>query len=159
MAGTVELPRSYRPFGARLATGIAAVVMVAAVALLWLMLPATVRAEFGIFQRVTLLAFFFAVLAALFAMFRTSARADRGGLTVTNGYTVRRFAWQEVVRVSLGPHRPWALIDLSDGTAVSVMAIQSSDGARATRATRELAEVIAQRSRPTPPAPSRPEAE
>lgn len=148
MADPVALPRSYRPFGTRIAAGVAAVVLVAAMAFLWLMLPPRVRAEFGIFQRLTLIAFFVAVLVVLNGMFRTSAQADVVGLTVTNGYTVRRFDWPELVRISLTANRPWALIDLADGTTVSVMAIQSSDGARATRAARELAGVIAARSRP-----------
>lgn len=131
-----------------MASAVAAAVLVAAMAFLWVMLPDHVRAEFGIAQRVTLIAFFVAVLTVLYGMFRTSASADEAGLTVANGYRVRRFEWPEIVRVSLTANRPWALLDLADGTAVSVMAIQSSDGDRAKRAARELAVVIAQRSPP-----------
>ncbi|MBA2560036.1 MAG: PH domain-containing protein [Propionibacteriales bacterium] len=149
MPDPVALPRQYRPFGARIAAGIAAVVLVAAMALLWLMLPSRVRAEFGLAQRATLVAFFAAVLAVLYGMFRTSATADETGLVVTNFYKVRRFHWPEIVQISLSANRPWALLDLADGTAVSVMAIQSSDGDRAVRAARELAGVLAQRSLPS----------
>jgi hypothetical protein len=144
----VVLPRSYRPFGARMATGIAAVVLVAAMAFLWLMLPAHTRATFRLSERITLGVFFGGVLVALNALFRTAAIADETGLTVRNGYRVRRFDWPEIIRISLSVNRPWALLDLADGTAVSVLAIQISDGDRAVRATRELAAVIAQHTAP-----------
>jgi hypothetical protein len=149
MPDLLALPRSYRPFGARIAAAVAATVLVAAAAFIWLALPHTVRATFGVAERATLVAIFAAVVVALNAMFRTSAHADEGGLTVTNGYVKRRFGWPEVIRISLSASRPWALIDLADGSTCSVMAIQGSDGARADRATRELARVIAERSRPT----------
>jgi hypothetical protein len=148
MPEPLVLPRRYRPFGARIAAAVAATVLVAITAFIWLSLPASIRATFGFAERATLVAIFVAVLAALNAMFRTSAQADEGGLTVTNGYVRRRFTWPEVVRVSLSANRPWALIDLADGSTLSVMAIQGSDGARATRATRELARVILERSTP-----------
>jgi hypothetical protein len=148
MPEPLGLPRHYRPFGARIAAAVAAFVLVAISAFIWLALPHSVRATFGLAERATLVAIFVAVLAVLNAMFRTSAEADEAGLTVTNGYVRRRFTWPEVVRISLGANRPWALIDLADGSTLSVMAIQGSDGDRATRATRELARVILERSRP-----------
>ena len=138
--------RWYRPLGARVASAIAAVVLVASIAFLWVMLPAATKAGFGTFERVTLIALFATMLAVLHAMFRTSARADDSGLTITNGYRRRFFSWPEVVAVSLGRDHPWALVDLADGTTVSLMAIQSSDGDRARRATRDLAAVIASRT-------------
>jgi hypothetical protein len=144
---TVTLPIRYRPFGARMAAGLAAVVLVVAMAYLWLMLPSDVQQDFSIAQRVTLVAFFAAILALLNAIFRTSAIADESGLTVVNGYKRRRFDWPEVVKVTLTPNRPWALLDLADGDTVSVMAIQVSDGRRAIVAARELARVLAQQSR------------
>jgi hypothetical protein len=150
MPEPVALPRRYRPLGARIATGVAGVVLVAATAFIWLSLPGRVRATFGLAERVTLVVIFAAVLVALNAVFRTSALADEGGLTVTNGYVRRRFTWPEVVRISLSANRPWALIDLADGSTLSVMAIQGSDGERAARDTHELARVIRQRSTPPP---------
>jgi hypothetical protein len=143
----VTLPRTYRPRGARLATGVAGTALIVAMAGLWLRLSAAVRAEFTAFQRLTLLFFLGAVVVGLYGVFRTAATADMAGLTVVNGYRVRRFEWAELVRISLTTHRPWALLDLSDGSAVSVMAIQSADGARSTQAVRELAGVLAERTR------------
>jgi hypothetical protein len=147
MSDAIGLPRRYRPWGARMATGIAAVVLVAAMTFLWLMLPAHVRDSFRTSERLTLLVLFGAILVVLNAMFRTAAIADAAGLTVRNGYRVHRFDWPEIIAITLSANRPWALLDLADGTVVSVMAIQTSDGQRAMRATRELAALIAEHSR------------
>lgn len=146
MPAPVDLPRLYRPKGARIAAALAAAALVAAMAGLWLMLSDDVRASFSFPQRATLLGFFAAVLAGLFGLYRTCARADDAGLTVVNGYRIHRYEWAEVVRVSLGPHRPWALLDLADGSTASVMAIQSADKVLATRSVRELAAVVAHHS-------------
>jgi hypothetical protein len=143
----ISLPRHYRPFGARLATAAAGSVLTGAVVFLWLMLPGEVQDDFTVFERGTLIAFFIAVLVILFAVYRSSATADEDGLTVVNGYRTHRYRWAEIVRVSLSPNRPWALIDLADGETMSLLAIQGSDGDRAVRNARELATVLAQQSR------------
>ncbi len=127
-----------------MAAFVGALVLTAAVAFFWLMLSDEVQAKFTFFQRLTLLGILAAALVGLNAIFRTSALADESGLTVTNGYKVRRYEWAEVLHVSLSPHRPWALLDLSDGSTLPVMAIQVSDGDRARLATRELVTVIAE---------------
>jgi hypothetical protein len=143
----IALPTRYRPFGARLAAGAAGIVLTGAIAFLWLMLPGEVQDDFTVFERLTLIAFFLAVLVVLFAVYRSSATADEDGLTVVNGYRTHRYGWPEIVRVSLSPNRPWALIDLADGETMSVLAIQGSDGERAVRDVRQLATVLAQQSR------------
>jgi len=139
----VSLPHTFRPLGARIATGTAAIAVVGAVTFLWLMLPSEVQDDFSVIQRVTLLVFFAAILVLLNAIFRTSARASEAGLVVVNGYRRRDLEWSQIVRISLTPNRPWALMDLDDGTTLSVMAIQTSDGARAKQAARQLAGIIA----------------
>jgi hypothetical protein len=149
MPEPLTLPRRYRPFGARIAAAVAAVVLVGFTAFIWLALPRSARATFGLAERLPVVVIYAAVLLVLNGMFRTSAHADDEGLTVTNGYVRRRFAWPQIVRISLGVGRPWALLDLADGSTVSVMAIQGSDGARADRATRDLKRVLAERSRPS----------
>ena len=144
MVSQVALPRRWRPFGARLAALVAAVALSVAVASLWLMLSDEVQAKFSLFQRLTLLGVFAVILILLNGIFRTSAVADSSGLTVTNGYKVRRYEWAQILRVSLHRNRPWALLDLSDGSTLPVMAIQVSDGDRARLAARELVTVIAE---------------
>jgi PH (Pleckstrin Homology) domain-containing protein len=143
----VALPRTYRPLGARLATVVAGTALTVAATVLWRLLTDDIRAQFTPGQRLTLLLIFAAILVVLYGVYRTAAIADVAGLTVVNGYRRHRFEWAELVRVSLGTHRPWALLDLADGSAVAVMAIQSADGDRATRAVRELAVLLAEQTR------------
>jgi len=147
MPEPITLPYRIRPLGARVAAAAAAGAIVFVVTLLWLAMSDDVRASFTLFQRITLLLVFAAMLALLYAIFRTSAQVADDGLTVTNGFKVRRFEWPQVVRVTISRHRPWALLDLDDGSTVSVMAIQMSDGERARVDTRRLAAVIAAKSR------------
>lgn len=146
MSDTGALPKVYRPLGARMVSAVMGGVLISLLVFLWLMLPARVRAEFGWFQRVTLVAIFLAVMVVLYGIFRTRVTASERGISVTNGYHRQDFYWAEVVAISLTQHRPWALVDLADGSTVAVMALQTSDGPRATRSTREIAGMIAARS-------------
>ncbi|MDX6308709.1 MAG: hypothetical protein QOI06_1755 [Nocardioidaceae bacterium] len=141
------LPKVYRPLGARMVSAVMGGVLVSLLVFLWLMLPAHVRAQFGWFQRVTLVGVFVAVIVVLYGIFRTRVTASERGISVTNGYHRQDFDWAEVVAISLTQHRPWALVDLADGSTVAVMALQTSDGPRATRSAREIAGMIAARSR------------
>lgn len=110
--------------------------------LLWVSLPAEVRADFTTFQRLTLLVVFGTILALLYAVFRTSVLADEQGLTVINGFHAQQLSWPEVVRISLSDGRPWALLDLTDGSTVAMMALQTADGDRARTSVRELVRVM-----------------
>lgn len=113
---------------------------------LWLTLPPHAQAAFGTFQRLTVLVFFFGVIAVLYGIFRTKVVASRRGVSVVNGYRRHDFDWAEIVAIGLNPDRSWALVDLTDGSTVALMALQSADGLRATRSTRELSAMIAAES-------------
>ena len=82
--------------------------------------------------------------------------ADADRLVVVNGYRRREYEWAQVIAVRLPPGAPWVTLDLADGTTVSVMAIQGSDGDRARVALRELKSLVAAASacRLTSPAES-----
>jgi hypothetical protein len=147
MVETRQLPSVYRPLGARMVSAVSAGVLTALVVFLWLMLPGHVRDQFDWFQRGTLIFFFIVVLGVLYGVFRTRVVVSEEGVSVTNGYRHHDFAWLEIVSISLSRHRPWALVDLADGTTRSLMALQTSDGPRAIRAAREIAAMIAARSR------------
>ena len=148
MVDHVSVTKVYRPLGARMVSAVSAAVIVGVVVFLWVMLPSHVQAQFGWFQRGTLIAFFVAVLALLFGVFRTRADVSEGGLAVTNGYRHYEFSWAEIVSISLSRHRPWALIDLADGSTRAVIALQTSDGPRATASAREIAALIDATSTP-----------
>ena len=144
---TLDLPRVYRPFGARVAAASVAAALVAAVVFMWLGMSEEVRATFTTLQRATLLLVPGWILVGLFGVFRTVVRADRDGLTIVNLYRRRQLEWPAVVGFNLRPGQPWAVLDVSDGSTVVAMAIQASDGQRAVRAVRELSALLAEHTR------------
>ena len=62
---------------------------------------------------------------------------------MVNGYRTRHYEWSQVIGVSLAAARPGPPLDLSDGTTVSLFAVQGSDGTRARRAIREIRAIVA----------------
>jgi protein-S-isoprenylcysteine O-methyltransferase Ste14 len=79
---------------------------------------------------------------------RPRVRADAEGVTVVNFVRSRRLAWAEIVRVNFRQGDPWATLDLSDGTSLAVVGIQSGVGKSQAiadaRALRDLVESHAQ---------------
>jgi hypothetical protein len=132
------LPRTWRPFGVRLAGAALGGGLLVICLFAWIGLPADVRDEFTLFQRSTLVVLGLLAFSAWFALVRSRAVATTEGLTVVNGYRTRVFEWAELVAIHLPPGAPWAVLDLADGTTCPVMAIQGSDGARARQALVEL---------------------
>ncbi len=54
--------------------------------------------------------------------------ADDAGILVVNPRLRRRLDYAEVVALSLEPAAPWLVLDLSDGSTMSAMAVQGSEG-------------------------------
>jgi hypothetical protein len=141
------LPWRYRPLGIRVAAAVMGSLLTGALVFFWLALPGSVRDEFTIAQRLTLVVIFAVMLAFLFGIARCAIRADDHGLRVVNVYKVRRLEWTEVVQVRLLRGDPWAVLDVDDGTSIKAMAIQGSDGRRARRATAQLRALVEEHSR------------
>ncbi|SDS13039.1 PH domain-containing protein [Nocardioides scoriae] len=143
-AGTSpELPRTWRPLGARIAVYVFGGMLVAMLVAVWFALGAEVRASFTIFQRLTLVVLGVMLFACYHALVRSRVVATEAGLVVVNGYRTHRYEWSQVIAVQLGRGAPWGTLDLSDGETVSMIAIQGSDGDRARRAVRELRVLVA----------------
>ena len=140
--GALPLPRTWRPLGVRLAGWIFGVSLLIVVVVAWLAVPASVRDATSFLQRVTLLGFLVLGLVIMHALMRCRVTAQDEGLIVINGYRRRELAWPQVLAVSLPAGAPWATLDLADGTTVSAMGIQGSDGQRARDAVRELRSLI-----------------
>jgi hypothetical protein len=143
MSGPVTLPHSWRPYGARLAGTVLGGLLLVLVVAVWIAWGADVRARFTLVQRSTLIGLGLLALVGWFALMRSRVTADDHGVTVVNGYRRRVFEWSQVLAINLRRGAPWAGLDLSDGTSVSLFAIQGSDGQRAVRAVRELRELVA----------------
>lgn len=127
--------------------GVMGLLVVAALAFFWVALPGSVRDQFTIAQRLTVVVIFAAMLAFLYGIARSAIRADASGLRIVNVYRARRLEWAQVVHVRLQPGDPWAVLDIDDGTTIKAMAIQGSDGRRARRATDDLRRLVDEHSR------------
>ena len=133
---------TFRPLGVRVAIYVLGALLLVLVGVMWFSLPREIRVQFSIFQRATLIGFGALFYAAGYALARSRVVARTSGLTVVNGYRTHRLEWNQVLAVSLRPGSPWAVLDLSDGTSVAAMGIQSSDGARATQQVRQVRALV-----------------
>jgi hypothetical protein len=109
----------------------------------WLTAPASVRDNTSVSQRLTLLGFGVLAAVLLHALMRCRVEAYAEHVVVVNGYRRRELAWPQVLAVSLPAGAPWATLDLADGTTISAMGIQGSDGDRARTAVQELRALLA----------------
>lgn len=143
-AGTRSRPdRVWRPVRARrVALALAALVAVATV-LLAIALPRGGVGDFSVIDRFGVVVVGAALAAALGLFARSRAEAYPDGLIVVNLLRSRRLTWAEVVGVSLGPDASWAMLDLSDGETLALMALQSADGDRARGGVAELRALLA----------------
>jgi hypothetical protein len=141
-AGAPRLPVRFRPLGVRVAATVLILLLLATATVIWLAFPDDVRESFTFLQRLTVLAMGLGAVVVGHALGRCRVDADEAGVTVVNGYRTRKFAWGQVIAVSLRPGSPWAVLDLSDGTSQAALGIQGSDGARAMRHTRQLRALV-----------------
>ncbi|HET7325748.1 MAG TPA: PH domain-containing protein [Nocardioidaceae bacterium] len=141
-----SLPWSYRPLGVRVVLPLLATLLVVVIAVGWVTLPSSVRGAFTVWQIITLLLLLGAMLAGMYGLARCRVRATDAGVEVVNVFRRRWLAWPQILRVSQRPGDPWAVLDTDDGTAVAVMAIQGSDGARARAAVQRLATLVEQQT-------------
>jgi hypothetical protein len=63
-------------------------------------------------------------------------------LVVVNGFRTHELAWEQVLAIHLPEGAPWATLDLADGTTISAMAFQGSDGKVARDGVRQLRALI-----------------
>jgi hypothetical protein len=109
----------------------------------WFAFPQSTRDAFTLFQRITMAIITLMILACVHALTRSRVRATAEKLVVVNGYRRRELAWAQIVAVRMPPGAPWARLDLTDGSEISAMGIQASDGARAKDAVRDLRRLAA----------------
>ncbi len=138
----VSLPHTWRPLGPRIAGIVAGGALLVITGFLWVGFDQETRDAVTPFQRGTVVAMFLLGFACLYAVARSRAEARDASLVVVNGYRRHEYAWAEIVAVRLAPGAPWVTLDLADGTTVSVMGIQGSDGARARSAVRQLRALV-----------------
>ena len=67
---------------------------------------------------------------------------DEDGLLVRNVLRSHRLAWAQVLAVRYGRDSTWARLDLSDGTDLAALGVQTADGAWAARDAVRLATLV-----------------
>ena len=138
----VSLPRTWRPFGARIAVIFFGVMLVTICAFAWFGFDPEIRAKFTLFQRATVVFIGLLYATAGYALARSRVVASEPGLLVVNGYKRRDYEWAEIIAIHLPAGAPWATIDLADGTTATLLAIQGSDGDRARDAVRMIRSLL-----------------
>jgi hypothetical protein len=138
----IVLPHTWRPFGARIAASVAGACLLIVCLVAWFGFSSEIRAQFTPFQKLTMVGLFGIAFAAWFALVRSRVVAEETRLIVVNGYRRHVYDWAEVVSVNLLRGAPWATLDLADGTTMSALAIQGSDGDRARTAVRQLRSLL-----------------
>ncbi len=144
---TVGLPHTFRPFGVRVAVFVLGGLLFAVALAIWIAFPPEVRAKFTVFQISTIIALGLGFAALGWGLARSRVEARESGMRVVNGYRVHDYEWSEVLGISLRPGAPWAVLDLNDGTTVSAVGIQGSDGDRARAQVRQLLALVEAHSR------------
>ncbi len=137
-----SLPHTWRPLGVRIAVLGLGLMLVVVCAAAWFGFDQSVRDRFTWLQRSTLLAMGAAFAACGWALARARVTAEMEALVVVNGFRRRQLAWEEVLAIHLTEGAPWATLDLADGTTISAMAFQGSDGRRARDGVRQVRALI-----------------
>ncbi|RYB96718.1 PH domain-containing protein [Nocardioides glacieisoli] len=135
-------PRTWRPFGVRIAVIGFGLMLFAVCAAAWFGFDDSVRDRFNVLQRITLLVMGAGFVAVGWALGRARVTAEIEALVVVNGFRTRQLDWKEVVAIHLPDGAPWATLDLADGTTISAMAFQGSDGRRARDGVRQVRALI-----------------
>lgn len=133
-----DLPHTWRPLGVRVAVIGFGVMLLVVCTAAWYGFDPSVRERFSGLQRLTVLAMGAALATCGWALARARLTVRADTLVVVNGFRSRRLERAEVVDIHLPPGAPWATLDLADGSTLSAMAFQGSDGRRARDGVRQV---------------------
>jgi hypothetical protein len=148
---TIPLPHTWRPLLGRVLGIVMAVLVAVGAVLLALFVDA---ANTRLADRIGIGLLGVPVVVVLLILARPRLDADEHGLTVVNLVRRRRVSWPEVVAVGMAETQSWASLDLTDGTALPVLALQTADGRRYRRSVDELNALIDTRGTSGPLAPA-----
>lgn len=132
---------TFHPRIVALMSGVMGLSLIAVFGVIWFRLPGDARESFSWFQRLTLLAFFGAILWILYRMttLRVTAYPDR--LYVRNVFKSYTLRWSEVTALRFRPGDAWLQLFDADSNRIGILAVQAAEGSRASRAAKELAAV------------------
>jgi hypothetical protein len=127
------LPVTWRPHRTRTIIYSVAAILAGSMTAIAATLPSDGGEPWPLPDRIAFACIGFAGALVLMVLARPKAVADAGGLTVVNMLRTHRLEWAQIVTVNLRSGDPWVLLDLDDGTTLSVMGIQPADGLTAAR--------------------------
>jgi hypothetical protein len=142
------LPHTWRPRRARVVGLLMAAIVLGGGIAFAVTLPSSDAAPYGTADRVGIVTVSVIIAGGLLVLVRPRLEADDDGLVVTNFLRTRRVSWPEVVGLDMAPTESWIAFDLSDGTALPVVAVQTADGARFRRTVDELRALLDERALP-----------
>ncbi|CAL9404258.1 putative protein [Nocardiopsis dassonvillei] len=142
-----EPPRVWRPRAVRAVAYGLGLLIVATMAVLALILPG----DWRVMDRVLLVGMGLVIAATLHLLARPRLVAGPDGVTVVNSIRTHVLSWAEIVDVRMPEGEPWPSVDLSDGTTLAVMGIQSADGDRSRVALEEFRELLRRRGEASEP--------
>jgi hypothetical protein len=133
-AALPSLPVTWRPHRTRTIIYTVAAILAGSMTAIAATLPSDGGEPWPLPDRIAFACIGFAGALVLMILARPKAVADAEGLKVVNMLRTRRLVWAQIVTVNLRSGDPWVLLDLDDGTTLSVMGIQPADGLSAARA-------------------------
>ncbi|GAA0927002.1 hypothetical protein GCM10009554_07570 [Kribbella koreensis] len=132
---------TFHPWAIAVMAGVMGLSIVAVFGVIWFRLSPESRDTFSLFQQLTLLAFFGTVLYLLYRMATVRVTAYEDSLRVRNVFRTYRYSWQDVKALRFRSGDPWLQLFDTEGNRLGILAVQASEGARASRAAKELAAV------------------
>ncbi len=138
-----SLPRTWRPFGPRIAAAVFGVVLVGAFAWLWVNFDQETQDSVNVLQKATVIGLILLGLLLLNGQARSRVVATEQGLTIVNGYRKHQLSWEEAGTLRMPRGAPWPHLDRGEEERVSLMGVHASDGQRAAVAVRELRALLA----------------
>lgn len=132
-------PLVIRPHKVRLIVIPVAVALVVIFTVVGLLLKSgSTGVQFGLEDKVSLIAIGIVLACATLVFIRPRAVADDEGVSVRNALFGQKVPWSIIRAVSFPDGAPWARLELPADEYVPVVAIQAMDGERAVAAIREL---------------------
>ncbi|MDE3720225.1 PH domain-containing protein [Nocardiopsis sp. N85] len=141
------LPRTWRPRVVRMVAYGLGLLIIATMVVLAVILPG----DWRFMDRVMLVGLGAAIAAGLHLLARPRLVATEETVTVVNGIRTHVLWWAEIVDVRMPEGEPWPSVDLSDGTTLAVMGIQSADGDRGRAALEEFRLLLRERGEAAEP--------
>jgi Bacterial PH domain len=132
-AQSPELPVTWRPERTRKVIHAVAAVLTVSMTAIAATLPSDGGESWSLGARIGVAAIGFGGALALLVLARPKVVADTRGLKVINMLRTHRLEWAQIVAVNLRAGDAWVLLDLDDGTTLSVMGIKPTDGIAAAR--------------------------